>query len=146
MNLMVAFASMCDRHPPSSGEGGKLHKCILEAVWVQQRRTSRPRRTGLATAVLEHQPLFPRTGVPPCTQIIHVGKPNINTEGGTLLGMRAVWIQREDLGETLPTWSAREIQADPLWGQGSDVCAQSHWETWGRCVSYFLGQLGENWE
>lgn len=37
--------------------------------------------------------------------------------------MRTVWIQWEDRGETPPTWSAGVIQADPLWGQGSDVCA-----------------------
>lgn len=43
---------------------------------------------------------------------------------------------------TPPTWSAGVIQAEPLWGQGSDVCVRFHWEMWGHRVSYFLGQLG----
>lgn len=86
--------------------------------------------------------MFPRTGVPPCTKITHIVKINLNTEGRNPVRNGNCVDPGGGPGMTPPTWSAGVIQADLLWGQGSDVCVRFHWEMWGHHVSYFLGQLG----
>lgn len=83
IHLTLAFVFMCDLHPPSSGERRKLHDNTLAQRQSGSREgAGHPVPEGHPLLSCRRQPLFPRTGIPLCSHIIHVGEININTEGG----------------------------------------------------------------